>query len=29
LEFGLKWLKSVLYKDGVFKLKEKAATLKK
>jgi Fe-S-cluster containining protein len=29
LEFGLKWLKSVLYKDGVFKLKENAATLKK
>lgn len=29
LEFGLKWLKSVLYKDGVFKLKDGAATLKK
>jgi hypothetical protein len=29
LEFGLKWLKSVLYKDGAFKLKEDAATLKK
>ncbi len=29
LGFGLKWLKSVLYKDGVFKLKESAATLKK
>ena len=28
-EFGLTWLKSVLYKDGVFKLKEGAATPKK
>lgn len=29
LEFGLQWLKSVLYKDGVFKQKEGAAALKK
>ncbi len=29
LEFGLKWLKSVLYKDDGFKLKDGAATLKK
>jgi hypothetical protein len=28
LEFGLKWLKDVLFKEGSFQLKESAATSK-